>query len=101
MLSSRVANIVPVDNIDQVTRAVNAYTQHRHFSRIPQTPTAGYPSIVRGAAADQLATRAALPSPCPRRHRAIRRMCKWIVEEECDPEVVIPLCAWASAAIPT
>ena len=27
MLSSRVANIVPVDTIDQVTRAVNAYTQ--------------------------------------------------------------------------
>jgi hypothetical protein len=21
----------------------------------------------------------------------IRRMCKWIVDEECDPEVVIPL----------
>jgi hypothetical protein len=21
----------------------------------------------------------------------IRRMCKWIVEEECDPAVVIPL----------
>ena len=27
MLSGRVANIVPVDHIDQVTRAVNAFTQ--------------------------------------------------------------------------
>jgi hypothetical protein len=42
MPTGRVANIVPVDNIDRVTAP-------------------------------------------------IRRMCQWIVDEECDPAVVVPL----------
>ena len=68
MLSGRVANIVPVDSIDKVTAAVNAYTQ-----------TIGiYPESLKRSAARHVcrssghsvspawATRAVWRSPCPR-----------------------------------
>lgn len=93
MLSGRVANIVPVDCIEQVTRAVNAYTQ-----------TIGiYPETLKGQLRDTLplfgaqrltslgyACSVAIAMPQDALE-PIRRMCKWIVDEECDPEVVIPL----------
>ena len=93
MLSGRVANLVPVDSVDTVTAAVNAYTQ-----------TIGiYPESLKQQLRDTLplfgaqrltslgyACSVAIASPQDA-VEPIRRMCKWIVEEECDPEVVIPI----------
>ena len=93
LLSGRVANVVPVDDIRKVTDAVTAYTQ-----------TVGiYP--------EKLKTRAARPAAAVRRAAAhLARLClprrdrdaagrdraaaphgKWIVEETCDPEKVFPM----------
>lgn len=93
MLSGRVANIVPVDAIDKVTAAVNAYTQ-----------TIGiYPESLKRRLRDTLALFGAqrltsLGYACNVAVAApqdaiepIRRMCKWVVDEECDADVVIPL----------
>ncbi|MCW2752772.1 MAG: NAD-dependent aldehyde dehydrogenase [Marmoricola sp.] len=93
MLTNRVANVVPVDSIDKVTDAVNAYTQ-----------TIGiYPESLKRELRDRLplfgaqrltslgyACNVAIAMPQDA-IEPIRRMCKWIVEEECDPAVVIPL----------
>jgi hypothetical protein len=93
MLSGRVANIVPVDSIDKVTEAVNSYTQ-----------TIGiYPESLKRELRDRLplfgaqrltslgyACNVAIAMPQDA-IEPIRRMCKWIVDEECDPDVVIPL----------
>jgi len=93
MLSGRVANIVPVDSIDKVTAAVNAYTQ-----------TIGiYPESLKRRLRDTLplfgaqrltslgyACSVAVASPQDA-IEPIRRMCKWVVDEECDPGVVVPL----------
>lgn len=99
MLSGRVANVVPVDSIDKVTAAVNAYTQ-----------TIGiYPESLKRRLRDTLplfgaqrltslgyACSVALAMPQDA-IEPIRRMCKWIVDEECDPGVVIPLWQLARA----
>jgi hypothetical protein len=93
MLSGRVANIVPVDSIERVTEAVNAYTQ-----------TIGiYPESLKRELRDRLPlfgaqrltslgyacnVSMAMPQDAI---EPIRRMCRWIVDEECDPNVVIPL----------
>ena len=93
MLSGRVANVVPVDNIDKVAAAVNSYTQ-----------TIGiYPESLKRQLRDTLplfgaqrltslgyacSVAVAMPQDAI---EPIRRMCKWIVDEECDPETVIPL----------
>jgi hypothetical protein len=83
MLSSRVANIVPVDGIDKVTAVVNAYTQ-----------TIGiYPESLKRELRDTLplfgaqrltslgyACSVAIAMPQDG-IEPIRRMCKWIVEE--------------------
>jgi hypothetical protein len=93
MLSGRVANIVPVDNVDRVTAAVNAYTQ-----------TIGiYPESLKRRLRDTLplfgaqrltslgyACNVAVASPQDA-IEPIRRMCKWVVDEECNPDVVVPL----------
>jgi acyl-CoA reductase-like NAD-dependent aldehyde dehydrogenase len=93
MLSGRVANIVPVDSTEQVTEAVNAYTQ-----------TIGiYPESLKRELRDTLplfgaqrltslgfACNVAIATPQDA-IEPIRRMCKWIVDEECDPDVVIPM----------
>jgi hypothetical protein len=99
MLSGRIANIVPVDSIDKVTAAVNAYTQ-----------TIGiYPESLKRQLRDTLplfgaqrltslgyacSVAVAMPQDAV---EPIRRMCKWIVDEECDPDAVIPLWQLASA----
>ncbi len=93
MLSGRVANIVPVDSVEKVTAAVNAYTQ-----------TIGiYPESLKRQLRDTLplfgaqrltslgyACNVAVASPQDA-IEPIRRMCKWVVDEECDAGVVIPL----------
>jgi hypothetical protein len=93
MLSGRVANIVPVDGIDQVTKAVNAYTQTigiypeslKHQLR-DILPLFGAQRLTSLGYACSVAI--AMPQDAI---EPIRRMCKWIVDEECDPEVVVPL----------
>jgi len=93
MLSGRVANLVPVDDVKKVTDAVNAYTQ-----------TVGiYPESLKRQLRDQLPlfgaqrltslgyachVTTAMPQDAI---EPLRRMCKWIVDEECDPERVFPL----------
>jgi Acyl-CoA reductase (LuxC) len=96
MLSCRVANLVPVDDLERVVRAVNAYTQ-----------TVGiYPESLKRELRDKLplfgaqrltslgyACHVATAMPQDAIEPA-RRMCKWIVDESCDPAVVPPL--WKS-----
>ena len=99
MLSGRVANIVPVDSIDQVTAAVNSYTQTIGIypeslkRRLRDTlPLFGAQRLTSLGYACSVAV--AMPQDAI---EPIRRMCKWIVDEECDPDVVIPLWRLASA----
>jgi hypothetical protein len=93
LLSGRVANIVPVDSIDKVTDAVNAYTQ-----------TIGiYPESLKHELRDRLSLfgaqrltslgyAASVNFTIPQdAMEPVRRMCKWIVDEECDPSRVFPL----------
>ena len=93
LLSGRVANIVPVDSIAKVTAAVNAYTQ-----------TIGiYPESLKEQLRDSLplfgaqrltslgyaaSVNFAIPQDAM---EPVRRMCKWIVEEVCEPAQVFPL----------
>jgi hypothetical protein len=93
MLSGRVANIVPVDSIDKVSEAVNAYTQ-----------TIGiYPESLKEQLRERLAlfgaqrltslgyaasVNFAIPQDAM---EPVRRMCKWIVDVRCEPERVLPL----------
>jgi hypothetical protein len=93
LLSGRVANLVPVDDLARVTDAVTAYTQ-----------TVGvYPESLKRELRDRLplfgaqrltslgyACSPALAAPQDALE-PLRRMCKWIVEETCDPTRVVPL----------
>ena len=93
LLSCRVANVVPVDSIEKVTRAVTAYTQ-----------TVGvYPEKLKRELRDLLplfgaqrltslgyACSIAIAAPQDA-IEPVRRMCKWIVEETCDPAKVFPM----------
>jgi hypothetical protein len=93
MLSGRVANIVPVDTIEKVTSAVNAYTQT--IGIYPESLKHQLRDLLPLFGAQRLTTLGyacnvaiAMPQDAI---EPIRRMCKWIVEEECDPDVVIPM----------
>jgi hypothetical protein len=99
MLSGRVANVVPVDSIDQVTGAVNSYTQT--IGIYPESlkrelrntlPLFGAQRLTSLGYACNVAV--AMPQDAI---EPIRRMCKWIVDEECDPDVVVPLWRLAPA----
>jgi hypothetical protein len=93
MLSGRVANIVPVDSIEKVTDAVNAYTQtigiypeslkRELRDRLPLFGAQRLTSLGYAASVNFTIPQDAM--------EPIRRMCKWIVDEECDPEQVWPL----------
>jgi hypothetical protein len=99
MLSGRVANVVPVDDIEKVTDAVNAYTQ-----------TIGiYPESLKRELRDHLPlfgaqrltslgyacnVSVAMPQDAI---EPIRRMCKWIVDEQCDTDRVPPMWKVADA----
>jgi hypothetical protein len=99
MLSGRVANVVPVDRIDQVTAAVNSYTQTIGIypeslkRRLRDTlPLFGAQRLTSLGYACSVAVAAPQDAIEP-----IRRMCKWIVDEECDPDTVVPLWRLAPA----
>jgi len=93
LLSGRVANLVPVDSIERVTKAVTAYTQ-----------TVGvYPESLKERIRDLLPLFGAqrltslgyachVPIAAPQDAiEPVRRLCKWIVEETCDPQRVLPM----------
>lgn len=93
LLSGRVANLVPVESIEQVTAAVTSFTQ-----------TVGiYPESLKKSLRDTLplfgaqrltslgyACNVTTASPQDA-IEPLRRMCKWIFEEECEPDTVFPL----------
>ena len=93
ILSGRVANVVPVDDIEKVTSAVTAYTQ-----------TVGiYPERLKRELRDRLPLFGAqrltslgyachVSTATPQDAiEPVRRLCKWIVDEECDPKRVFPM----------
>jgi hypothetical protein len=93
MLSGRVANIVPVDCIDKVSEAVNAYTQT--IGIYPESLKQQLRETLPLFGAQRLtslgyACNVAVASPQDGLE-PIRRMCRWIVDEECDPNAVAPL----------
>jgi hypothetical protein len=93
LLSGRVANIVPVDSIEKVTDAVNAYTQtigiypeslkHELRDSLPLFGAQRLTSLGYAASVNFTIPQDAM--------EPVRRMCKWIVDEECDPSRVLPL----------
>ncbi|MDH6246517.1 acyl-CoA reductase [Mycobacterium sp. OTB74] len=93
LLSGRVANIVPVDSIEKVTDAVNAYTQTIGIypeslktqlrDRLPLFGAQRLTSLGYAASVNFTIPQDAM--------EPVRRMCKWIVDEQCDPEQVFPL----------
>ncbi len=101
LLSGRVANVVPVDDIRKVTDAVTAYTQTvgiypeklKHELR-DLLPLFGAQRLTSLGYACNVTI--AMPQDAI---EPLRRMAKWIVEESCDPERVFPmwkLPAWNS-----
>jgi hypothetical protein len=93
MLSGRVANIVPVDSIDKVTEAVTAYTQT--IGIYPESLKRELRDVLPLFGAQRLTTlgyACSVPIAAPQDAiEPMRRMCKWIVEEACDPDEVTPL----------
>jgi len=97
LLNDRVANIVPVDDIEVPIQSVTAYTQ-----------TIGiYPEALKTAIRDRLvfngaqrvvslgyACKAAMAGPHDGME-PLRRMCKWVTDESSDPSIV-PLLSQAS-----
>lgn len=100
-LSGRVANLVPIDDISEAFRFVNAYTQ-----------TVGiYPEALKLRLRDELplfgaqrivtlgyamTANPALPQDAI---EPVRRMVKWIVDEQCPVEACPPL--WAEPPVET
>ena len=92
-LSKRVANLVPIDDIEAVCKAIDAYTQ-----------TVGiYPESLKHALRDRLslfgaqrfaslgyAAHASVAAPQDG-IEPVRQMCRWIVCEDCDPKITPPL----------
>jgi Acyl-CoA reductase (LuxC) len=92
-LAKRIANLVPIDDIEEVYLAVDAYTQ-----------TVGiYPESLKITLRDRLslfgaqrftslgyAASAAIATPQDA-IESTRELCKWIVCEDCDPAVTPPL----------
>jgi len=93
MLSGRVANLVPVDDIRKVTDAVTAYTQT--VGIYPETLKTRLRDLLPLFGAQRLtslgyACHVAVAAPQDA-IEPLRRMCKWIVEETCDPARVAPM----------
>jgi hypothetical protein len=92
-LANRVANLVPVDAIEEVYRGIDSYTQ-----------TVGvYPESLKLKIRDIFALHgaqrftslgyASFPTLAAPQDgiESMRQMCKWIVNEDCDPAVTQPL----------
>jgi hypothetical protein len=99
LLSNRVGNLVPLDSVEEVFKGIDSYTQ-----------TVGiYPDSLKEMLRNKLplygaqrltslgyACSASMAAPWDSIEPE-RRMCKWIVEETCDPKVVSPL--WESGLL--
>ena len=73
-------------------RRDRVHPDDRHLSRIVETRIARDASAVRRPAIDHARVRVHVPIAAPQDAiEPMRRMCKWIVEEACDPDVVTPL----------
>ena len=98
MLSGKVANLVPVDEIRQVTDCVNAFTQT--IGIYPDSLKEQLRNILPLFGAQRLTSlgyACNVPSAKPQDAiEPLRRMCKWIVDEVCDPKVVTP--TWVKPA---
>jgi hypothetical protein len=93
LLSGRVANLVPVDDLDRVTGAVTAYTQT--VGIWPERLKVELRDVLPLYGAQRLvslgyACSVTLAGPQDA-IEPLRRMCKWIVEETCEPTVVLPM----------
>ncbi|MEH6551013.1 MAG: acyl-CoA reductase [Pseudomonadales bacterium] len=93
LLACRVANLVPVDDIKQVTKAVTAYTQT--VGIYPESLKEELRDILPLFGAQRLtslgyACHVAVATPQDA-IEPVRRMCKWIMEERCDPDKVFPM----------
>lgn len=100
-LTKRTANLVPIDHLDEVCAAVDAYTQ-----------TVGvYPESLKQQLRDRLAlygaqrftslgyaVAAAIAAPQDA-IESTRELCKWIVCEDCDPATTPP--PWQGDSLPT
>ncbi len=99
LLSGRVANVVPVDDVARVTRAVTAYTQTVGIypeslkTRLrDELPLFGAQRLTSLGYACHVAT--AMPQDAI---EPVRRLCKWIVDETCEPDTVLPM--WRAPAL--
>lgn len=99
-LSGRVANFVPLDDISEVTRFINSYTQTvgiypeaLKLKLRDELPLFGAQRIVTLGYA--MTANPALPQDAI---EPLRRMVKWIVDESCALDACPPL--WATAETP-
>jgi hypothetical protein len=102
MLAGRVANIVPVDSIDKVTEAVNAYTQTIGINRETlKEQLRDRLSLFGAQRLTSLGYAASVNFTLPQdAMEPERRLCKWIVDEHCEPERVLPLWKTPDFALP-
>jgi hypothetical protein len=92
-LGKRIANLVPIDDLEDVYKAVDAYTQTigifpeslktRLRDRLALFGAQRFTSLGYAASATIAAPQDAIEST--------RELCKWIVCEDCDPAVTPPL----------
>jgi hypothetical protein len=87
LLANRVANLVPIEDLDTAVRAVNAYTQT--IGVYPDALLDELRDVLAFHGAQRLvslgyATRRVVAGPSDGLEPA-RRMCKWILEERYDP----------------
>ena len=93
MLSGRVANLVPVDDLKKVTDAVTSYTQT--VGIYPESLKERLRDVLPLFGAQRLTSLGYAPNVTLAMPQdaiePVRRMCKWIVDETCDPERVYPM----------
>lgn len=106
LLSGRVSNLVPVDDVSEVVRVVNAYTQT--IGIYPEKLKTELRETLALHGAQRLvslgyAANATLSMPQDA-IEPVRRMCKWIVDDCCSPETVtahwLPMVATERTAEP-
>lgn len=93
LLNDRTANLVPIDSLEDVMKATNAYTQT--IGVFPESLKKDLINVLPLGGAQRFcslgyAARGSGVGPQDG-IETLRRMGKWIVNEECDPEIVPPL----------
>ena len=92
-LSGRIANVVPVDSASEAIKGINAYTQT--VGIYPESLKRRLRDVLPLYGAQRLTSlgyachvNAAIPQDAI---EPVRRMCKWIVDEQCDRDKVVPM----------